>query len=111
MGIINSELHEVKKKNDDEWNYHNQVFAMIAIQNEINKNGNRLRNIFDKARQGKVAIRDVAYFVNINSTNHLIHGDLNIDLANFNPGLTDFITAFIVHDRCGNGLHFNFVIT
>lgn len=47
---------------------------------------NIIRNI-DTAQQGKVATRDVAYSMNVDTTHKQHVENLDIDLVNFNPNL------------------------
>lgn len=108
MGIMGTSLQTLKQQYDENWYYHDQVYAMIGVLNEINKNGNRLRIITEKAKQGQVAMRELGYIMNLNSTTPLIYGDFNINFFDFKPEYTEFIAAEEVDN--GKSLHFNFAI-
>lgn len=97
----------MKKKYDDNWKNYDQVFAMLAVLNEINKYGERLRAIIEKAQDGKVAIREVAFFMNLNSTTPLLEAGQSINLYDVNVEFTELINAYEVPDK---GLHIHFAI-
>lgn len=112
MGIIGTSLHSLKQQYDENWVYHDQVYAMIGVLNEINKSGNRSRIIIEKAKQGQVAMRELGYIMGLNSTTRLTFNgdedDLNVDFFNFNSEYTEFISAEEVDN--GKSLHLNFAI-
>lgn len=108
MGIMDDSLHKLKKKYDDHWRYHDQVYTMLGVLNEINRNSNRLKTITEQARQGRVAMEEIGYFMNLNYTTPLEYVDLNIDFFSFKSEYTEFISA----EECDNGesLHINFAV-
>lgn len=109
MEIMDSNLHKLKKTYDEEWSdYHNQVFSIIGVLNEINRIGVRLDNIIGKARQGLVDTREVAYFMGMNEIKHVNIHDLDIDLLSISPEYTEFISAHEVDN--GRGIHIHFAV-
>lgn len=107
MNFTDKDLHELKKRYDESWGYHDQVFAMLAVLNELNRDGNRLRSIIEKAQVGKMALKEIAHFMSLNGTSTMKEAGLSINLFDINIENTEFINAFEVGDK---GLHLHFAI-